>query len=64
VLSSGSVLWNRKVGGFPIDWTALKNPVLQYKDWAIKDFYVQENEGTFYVLFSVFFTGEDKYFYF
>jgi hypothetical protein len=38
-----------------IDWEHLKNPVLQYPDWSIKDAAMAFRDGTFYVFFSAFY---------
>lgn len=38
-----------------IDWARLKNPVLSYPDWSIKDAAMAYRKGTFYVFFSAFY---------
>jgi len=42
----------------PLDWKSLKNPVLQYPDWSIKDYACAHHNGTFFVFFSAFY--EDR----
>ncbi len=38
-----------------IDWANLKNPVLSYPDWSVKDAAMAYRAGTFYVFFSAFY---------
>ena len=38
-----------------IDWQHLKNPVLSYPSWSIKDAAMAYRDGTFYVFFSAFY---------
>lgn len=38
-----------------IDWANLRNPVLSYPNWSIKDTAMAYREGTFYVFFSAFY---------
>jgi hypothetical protein len=38
-----------------IDWAKLKNPVLSYPNWSIKDAAMAYRKGMFYVFFSVFY---------
>ncbi len=38
-----------------IDWRHLKNPVLSYPNWSIKDAAMAYRDGTFYVFFSAFY---------
>lgn len=44
--------------GEPLDWKGLKNPVLQYADWSVKDYACVYHDGTFHVFFSAFY--EDR----
>ncbi len=41
-----------------LDWAGLRNPVLTYDDWSIKDFSVEYLDGVFYLFFSAFY--EDR----
>lgn len=41
-----------------IDWVKLKNPVLSYPDWSIKDAAMAYRTGTFYVFFSAFYPAK------
>ena len=38
-----------------IDWSSLKNPILTYPHWSIKDAAMAYRDGTFYVFFSAFY---------
>lgn len=38
-----------------IDWNGLKNPVLSYPNWSVKDTAMAYRNGTFYVFFSAFY---------
>src|SRR5580698_1199980 len=38
-----------------IDWAKLRNPVLSYPNWSIKDTAMAYRDGTFYVFFSAFY---------
>ncbi len=38
-----------------IDWANLKNPVLSYPNWSVKDAAMAYHDGTFYVFFSAFY---------
>jgi hypothetical protein len=38
-----------------IDWASLRNPVLSYPDWSVKDTAMAFRNGTFYVFFSAFY---------
>jgi hypothetical protein len=38
-----------------IDWQGLRNPVLSYRDWSVKDAAMAYRDGTFYVFFSAFY---------
>jgi hypothetical protein len=38
-----------------LDWTCLRNPVLDYPDWSIKDYGIAYSDGTFYLFFSAFY---------
>jgi hypothetical protein len=38
-----------------IDWQSLKNPVLSYPNWSVKDAAMAYRKGTFYVFFSAFY---------
>jgi hypothetical protein len=38
-----------------IDWNSLRNPVLSYPDWSVKDAAMAHRDGTFYVFFSAFY---------
>ena len=42
-----------------LDWKGLKNPVLTYPDWSIKDTAMVYRDGTFYVFFSAFYPNSD-----
>lgn len=42
-----------------IDWKILKNPILSYPDWSIKDTALAYRDGTFYVFFSAFYPSTD-----
>jgi hypothetical protein len=42
-----------------IDWKNLKNPILSYPDWSIKDTALAYRDGTFYVFFSAFYPSTD-----
>ncbi len=42
----------------PLDWTSLKNPVLAYADWSIKDYACVYQDGNFHLFFSAFY--EDR----
>lgn len=45
----------------PFDhWTSLKNPVLSYPDWSIKDAAMAYREGTVYVFFSAFYQDRGR----
>ncbi|HEY4379296.1 MAG TPA: family 43 glycosylhydrolase [Acidobacteriaceae bacterium] len=39
-----------------IDWQGLRNPVLSYPDWSIKDSAMAYRAGTFYIFFSAFYS--------
>ncbi len=41
-----------------IDWAALRNPVLEYSDWSVKDYACGYHDGTFHLFFSAFY--EDR----
>ena len=41
-----------------LDWADLRNPVLTYDEWSIKDFSVEYLDGVFYLFFSAFY--EDR----
>jgi hypothetical protein len=41
-----------------IDWSHLKNPVLSYPNWSVKDAAMAYRRGTFYLFFSAFY--EDR----
>jgi hypothetical protein len=38
-----------------IDWKGLKNPVLTYPNWSVKDAAMAYRNGTFYIFFSAFY---------
>ena len=38
-----------------IDWNGLKNPVLSYPNWSVKDTAMAYRNGTFYIFFSAFY---------
>jgi hypothetical protein len=38
-----------------IDWANLRNPILSYPDWSVKDTAMVFRDGTFYVFFSAFY---------
>jgi hypothetical protein len=38
-----------------IDWNGLKNPVLSYPNWSVKDTAMVYRNGTFYIFFSSFY---------
>src|SRR5437868_6138966 len=38
-----------------IDWTTLRNPILSYSQWSVKDAALAYRNGTFYVFFSAFY---------
>jgi hypothetical protein len=38
-----------------IDWASLRNPVLSYPNWSVKDAAMAYRQGTFYVFFSAFY---------
>jgi hypothetical protein len=38
-----------------IDWSSLKNPILSYPQWSIKDAAMAYRDGTFYLFFSAFY---------
>jgi hypothetical protein len=38
-----------------IDWASLKNPVLSYPNWSVKDAAMAYRKGIFYVFFSAFY---------
>jgi hypothetical protein len=40
------------------DWSSLKNPVLSYSDWSIKDAAMAYRNGTVHIFFSAFYTRE------
>jgi hypothetical protein len=39
----------------PLNWKRLRNPVLSYSNWSIKDAAMAYRSGTFYVFFSAFY---------
>ena len=43
-----------------IDWSGLKNPVLSYPNWSVKDSAMEYRNGTFYVFFSAFYPDRDR----
>lgn len=43
-----------------IDWSNLRNPVLSYPDWSIKDFAVARRNSLFYVFFSAFYEDNGR----
>ena len=43
-----------------IDWHRLRNPILFYPDWSIKDAAMAYRAGKFYVFFSAFYTEKEK----
>ena len=38
-----------------LDWTSLRNPVLSYPDWSVKDCACEYRDGVFYLFFSAFY---------
>ena len=40
---------------FPLDWANLRNPVMQFDNWSIKDFAAAYKNGTWYIFFSAFY---------
>jgi hypothetical protein len=38
-----------------IDWSGLRNPVLSYPNWSVKDAAMAYRDGTFYLFFSAFY---------
>lgn len=43
-----------------IDWKLLKNPVLSYPDWSIKDFACAYKDRVFYLFFSAFYDSNGR----
>lgn len=43
-----------------IDWSALRNPVLAYPNWSIKDAAMAYHQGKFYVFFSAFYADHGR----
>jgi hypothetical protein len=43
-----------------IDWNSLRNPVLSYPQWSIKDFAMAHRNGVFYVFFSAFYQDHGR----
>lgn len=43
-----------------IDWVALKNPILEYPTWSIKDYAAVHREGTFFLFFSAFYSSNGR----
>jgi hypothetical protein len=43
-----------------IDWQSLRNPVLSYPDWSIKDAALSYRKGIFYVFFSAFYSDRGQ----
>jgi hypothetical protein len=43
-----------------INWESLRNPVLSYPHWSIKDVAMAYRAGTFYVFFSAFYTDHGR----
>ena len=43
-----------------IDWAQLRNPVLSYPDWSVKDAAMAYRKGTFYVFFSAFYPDNGR----
>jgi hypothetical protein len=43
-----------------VDWANLKNPVLSYPDWSVKDAAMAYRTGTFYVFFSAFYSDHGQ----
>lgn len=43
-----------------IDWQHLKNPVLSYPNWSIKDAAMAYRKGTFYIFFSAFYSEKGR----
>jgi hypothetical protein len=43
-----------------IDWNGLKNPVLSYPNWSVKDTSMAYRNGTFYVFFSAFYSDRGE----
>lgn len=53
-----SLVTSAMAGEAPIpkmDWASLKNPVLEYPDWSIKDYGIAYKDGTFHLFFSAFY---------
>lgn len=43
-----------------INWSTLRNPVLAYRDWSIKDAAMAYHNGQFYVFFSAFYMDRGR----
>jgi hypothetical protein len=43
-----------------IDWANLKNPVLSYPNWSVKDAAMAYRNGTFYIFFSAFYPDNNQ----
>lgn len=43
-----------------LDWTALRNPVLAYDTWSIKDYAVAHRDGVWYIFFSAFYEDDGQ----
>jgi hypothetical protein len=54
---AGSVVGQQKAF---IDWKGLKNPVLSYPNWSVKDAAMAYRNGTFYIFFSAFYSDSGQ----
>lgn len=43
-----------------VDWSALRNPILAYPNWSIKDAAMAYRQGKFYVFFSAFYADHGR----
>lgn len=43
-----------------IDWASLRNPILEYSNWSIKDAAMVYREGVFYLFFSAFYERDGR----
>ncbi|HEV2500996.1 MAG TPA: hypothetical protein VGY31_15610, partial [Terriglobia bacterium] len=43
-----------------IDWASLRNPVLAYPHWSIKDAAMAYRDGVFYIFFSAFYEDHGR----
>lgn len=47
-------------GGLSAHWAGLRNPVLQYADWSIKDYGVAHKDGVYHLFFSAFYEDNGR----